>query len=425
MRICIIGAGFVGLTAAFKLSQENHQITVFEKEERAGGLAAGFKEKNWEWALERHYHHLFPSDQSIINLAKQVNQPIIFKKAKTSVFVKNKSYRFDSAVSLISFPHLSLYEKTRLSIALAYLKFSPFWRPLEKITAYDFSKKTMGQKAFNLLWKPLFDAKFRKYSNQISASWFWARIQKRSAILGYPQGGFEDFIKKITEKCRDYDVKFIFNTPVLKIKKEKNFFQVISNSQKVYKFDKVICTLPNQIFSKLVDNLPFLYQKKLTSFSGIGAINLVLASQKQLLSDGTYWLNINEKNFPFLSIVEHTNLIDKKHYGDDRIIYIGNYLEPNHPYFSKSAESLLQEFVPFLKKINHSFSTKWIRGIWLFKAPFAQPIIPINYSKKILPFKTPINGLFLANIQQIYPWDRGTNYAVELGERVAYAVSQE
>ena len=28
-------------------------------------------------------------------------------------------------------------------------------------------------------------------------------------------------------------------------------------------------------------------------------------------------------------------------------------------------------------------------------------------------------NVFLANIQQVYPWDRGTNYAVELGQKAA------
>jgi hypothetical protein len=36
--------------------------------------------------------------------------------------------------------------------------------------------------------------------------------------------------------------------------------------------------------------------------------------------------------------------------------------------------------------------------------------------------ETPIANLFLANIEQVYPWDRGTNYAIELGEKAAEMV---
>jgi hypothetical protein len=34
-------------------------------------------------------------------------------------------------------------------------------------------------------------------------------------------------------------------------------------------------------------------------------------------------------------------------------------------------------------------------------------------------FKTPLKNVFLANMEQVYPWDRGTNYAVELGQKIA------
>ena len=35
---------------------------------------------------------------------------------------------------------------------------------------------------------------------------------------------------------------------------------------------------------------------------------------------------------------------------------------------------------------------------------------------------TPLPHVYLANIEQVYPWDRGTNYAVELGEKVAHQI---
>ena len=55
MEIGIIGAGFTGLAAAIRLSQAGHKVTVFEKEDRPGGLATGFKDKGWEWPLEKHW----------------------------------------------------------------------------------------------------------------------------------------------------------------------------------------------------------------------------------------------------------------------------------------------------------------------------------------------------------------------------------
>jgi hypothetical protein len=38
------------------------------------------------------------------------------------------------------------------------------------------------------------------------------------------------------------------------------------------------------------------------------------------------------------------------------------------------------------------------------------------------PIRTPVERLYLANTTQVYPEDRGTNYAVRLGDQVAQAV---
>ena len=85
----------------------------------------------------------------------------------------------------------------------------------------------------------------------------------------------------------------------------------------------------------------------------------------------------------------------------------------------------MKDFFPYLTRINPRFKKNWINKAYLFKAPFAQPIVPLNYSKIIPSHETPIAGLYLSNIQQVYPWDRGTNYAVENGERVARLVLNE
>jgi hypothetical protein len=75
--------------------------------------------------------------------------------------------------------------------------------------------------------------------------------------------------------------------------------------------------------------------------------------------------------------------------------------------------------MPHLKKINPMFSFSWVKKSWVWQAPFAQPIVTTNYSRNIPSLITPLPGIYLANIQQVYPWDRGTNYAVELGSKVA------
>src|SRR5260221_6682147 len=202
-------------------------------------------------------------------------------------------------------------------------------------------------------------------------------------------------------------------------------FTLTTNKNDNYEFDKVICTLPTYLFTKITKGLPKNYIEKNKGLEGIGATNLVLTLDKSFLTDGTYWLNINEEIFPFLAIVEHTNFISSKKYGGKKILYIGNYLPSGHKYFDYSPRQLFKEYLPYLKKINKDFKVSSVKQMKLFKAGFAQPIVTKNYSKKIPSIKTPIDGLYLANIQQVYPWDRGTNYAVDLGKKTANIILKE
>lgn len=418
MNVGIIGAGFTGLSAGYRLAKSGVEVTIFENDKKPGGLAVGFEEARWDWTLEQHYHHWFTSDWAVRNLAKEIGHKIYFKRPITSVYIENEIFQLDSVKSLLSFNRLALMDRLRTGVVLAYLKYISPWKPLERYTSEKFLKVTMGSRSWKVLWEPLFKGKFGKYSSRIPASWFWARIKKRSAKLGYPERGFLSFAKRIDESIHRYRGKTVYGASVEEVSKKANKI-IIKIGGKKYKFNKVICTLPTPVYLNITKGLPQSYKDRLKLMKGLGAVTLVLSLNKKFFKDNTYWLNINEKGFPFLALVEHTNLIDKKYYNNEHILYIGNYLHSGHRYFQKDARGLLQEFMPFLQKINNGFSESQINKSYLFKTPFAQPIIPLNYSKVLPKMETPLQSLYLANMQMVYPWDRGTNYAVELGEKAA------
>jgi protoporphyrinogen oxidase len=168
------------------------------------------------------------------------------------------------------------------------------------------------------------------------------------------------------------------------------------------------------------------YLGQLLQLQSMGAVVMTLALKRPLLTDGTYWLNIpahsadkSQNKIPFLALVEHTNYIDKQHYGGDHIVYCGDYVKPDHPYFAMSQAELEELFVKSLPMINPDFRADWVRKSWLFKAKYAQPVPLLNHSQNIPDIQTPIPGLYFASMSQVYPWDRGTNFAVEIGRRAA------
>ena len=424
MKIAIIGAGFTGLAAGFELVKRGHEVYIFEKDPNPGGLAIGYKEKNWDWSLEKHYHHWFTNDKRILNLAKEINYEVVIRRPKTSVFINNKIYQFDSPLSVLKFPLLSFLNRFRMGFIIGIFKLDPFWKILEKYNAATFLPKLIGKKSYEMIWEPLFINKFGRYAGNVSLAWFWARIKKRTPALAYPAKGFLEFAKAVVDQIKKNKGEVFFESEILELKEDKKTILKIKYKDGKIKnesFDKVIVTTPSFLFLKIAPQLPEGYKNTLGKLKGIGATNLLLRLKKPFFKDHTYWLNVCDNKAPVMAIVEHTNFMDKENYNNEHLLYLGNYRESNDLYFSINKDEMLKLFDGYLKKINPDYS-KNIIGYELFKAPFAQPIIPINYSKILPSFITPLKDVYLANIEQVYPWDRGTNYAVELGIKVANLV---
>jgi len=422
MHIAIIGAGFTGLTAAKELVKAGHTVTVFEKEKIPGGLAIGFKKDEWEWSLEKHYHHIFESDAAIRELADEIGVKFTFTRPNTSSLVEGDILQLDAPSKLLMFSKLSIIERIRMGMVLAYLKYIADWKTLEGETTHAWCIQMMGRKPYEMLWEPLMIAKFGPHYKSISLSWFWARIKARTTNLGYPTGGFQHLAEKLASYVIDHGGTINYDTSIDSIQNDKKSVTVSAEGT-THSFDIVLVTVPNVFFAKMAPSLPSDYQDKLRAFKGIGALNMVLELDAPFFKNDVYWLSICEKEYPFLAVVEHTHFVDTSHYDGKHLLYVGNYLPQGHEYFTKTKEELLDIYDPYLKRLNSEYKSH-IKDIITFPVPFAQPVVTANFSKQILPFKTPLKHVYLANMQQVYPWDRGTNFAVEMGSRVAEEISE-
>lgn len=423
MKIAILGAGFTGLSAALNLLKAGHQVEVFEKHSDVGGLAAGFSQDDWDWTLEKAYHHWFTNDNDALNLAKQLNYPIIIKKPQTNILVNGKILPFDSPQALLNFTPLSLIDRLRTAMGVGFLKLFIFPKILEGHKAIPWIKTVMGQKSYQIIWEPVLKSKFGDFLSDISLSWFWARIYKRTPNLVYPHGGFKQFGSKLLKTVEQKGGKFYFGTEIKQVEQQDERF-IIKTSQGEFHADKIISTLPTPILIRIFPNLPPDYVKRISSIPHLHAQNLILVLKKSFLTDGSYWVSIADTSFPFLVLAEHTNFMESKHYNNQHILYIGNYLPQDHPYLKMNTRQLLQIFDPYLKKINPTYRSSLI-SYHLFVSPFAQPVVSSDYLKKIPKFKSPIKNLYIANMDMVYPWDRGTNYALQMGRKVAEVIDKD
>jgi protoporphyrinogen oxidase len=427
MKIAIIGAGFVGMAAAYDFKKAGHQVTIYESAYYVGGLASGFKEPHWDWSIEKFYHHWFQSDSEMLGLIKELgwDDKVMFPRPLTVMYHRGKFYPFDSILAALLFPGLGFgLDKIRFGFVGLFLRLTNNWKALEKMTADAWMMKWAGKNVYEKMWKPLLVGKFGPFYRDVNMAWMWARIKARTTRLGTFEGGFQNFANKFAEKLREMGVEIRLGAGVESIKREQAQLAVRSDGQSEL-FDKVLVTTSPNLMAKLAPDLPQDYLKGLLELKSMGAVVMVLSLKQQLSKEGYYWFNLpKEAGFPMLALVEHTNFVSKDHFGGDHIVYAGDYLEVGHEYFSLSDEQLLERFIPAFKKINSAFERDWVKKVWVNKTNYAQPVPLVNHSKNIPAIHTPIDGLYFASMSQVYPWDRGTNFAVEIGRRAARMIGR-
>jgi len=421
MKFAIIGAGITGLSAAHELSKKGHSVTVYEQAPVPGGLGTYVKVANSY--IERFYHHFFRSDIHVIDLIKElgIGDKLKLYPSKTSVYYKGQTYPFSSPLDLLKFSPLPLIDRLRLGCALALLKYLPQnMRELDKISAKEWLIKHAGQKAYNIIWEPLLSGKFAKYAEDVPAAWLRDRIKDRSFDLGYLDGGSQTLFNALIKKLNKQNVTIHLDTPVSQVESKKSSVEVTAGTKTV-SYDKCLITTVSPIAVKLLkNNLKPELSNVLNSQDQLGAVCLLLELSQPVQKQ--YWVNICQEKEPVLVMVEHTNLIDKKNYGNRSLVYLANYIHRDSPRFRESDETVIKNYTSILKKLNPQFTNTWIKKATVSRVPRAQTIFGLNSFSNRPPIKL-LHNVYLANIDQMYPHDRNFNLGVELGRKIATLIS--
>jgi len=431
-KIAIIGAGLTGLTSAYKLTQLGYSVDIYESSNDIGGLAGGFSFHGA--SLEKAYHHIFLTDTKAMNLIDELKMTDELRWFDSSVAMIHKNETgnftlspFNGAVDLIKYNHLSFFSRIRAGLITLFLQHYSKWEKLTSITAAKWMNKWGGVEVFEKLWSPLLSGKFNLFANKISMAWLWARIHVRANSrphilakeqLGYLRYGFASISQKLIEeitRLQNAPVnEFLFlNTKVKEIKGTTVIFKGTSK-----KYDTVIGTIPTEPFYELINR-----STNKEKIQYLNAITLAFSSDQSLSQ--YYWHNIMSKDAPFLVFIQHTNLVPQNWYEEKNIYYIGAYIPDNHEYMNTSNNDLEEIWFSYLKKIFPNFDESKIEGRSLFKFKYAQHVVDTDYASKIPPFCVEKGKVYLSNFSQIFPEDRGVNYAISAGEKIAKQVHQD
>jgi protoporphyrinogen oxidase len=427
MKAVIVGGGVAGLTATYRLLQAGHDVTLLEAGPDLGGLVRTFDAGGEP--LECFYHHIFTTDTTIVDLINELGlgDRLVWHDSKVGFFHGGRIWPFVTPMDLLRFKPLPLIDRIRLGLTGLYLRRQKKWEGYEKVTAWRWMRRYAGRRALDVVWGPLLRGKFADQAEEVAMAWLWSKISlrfssRRSGVgskeqLGYMMGSFGVYIREMEKRIRA-GASVETSAPVAKITVSGGRADgVVLEDGRRFDADAVIACVPSERFLPMAPPLGAEYERRVSAARWQWALCYVLALKESL--SPIYWLNISDPDTPFIAVIEHTNFIEKERYGGLNLVYLSNYLTPNHPWFSLSDEELDELYLPHLTKFNPGFNRDWIAGRWVFKGPNAQPVIRRNYRNDLPDHRTPVAGLYLANMQQIYPEDRGQNYSIRMGEQVA------
>ena len=452
MRVAVIGAGVAGLVCAYRLGEEGHAADVYERWPGLGGQAATI-DVGGGHRLERYYHHLFTSDRHIAELYDELGMPgeLEWRPSSMAFFLEGRSWPFTSPLHLLRFGPLT--PAARIRMGLAVLKLQKTARdvgPFEGITARQWIRDAMGAQPYEKVWGPLLRGKFGDRADDISMAWLWGKLtmrrklegkEARQELLGYPRRSWEPLFHLLQERIMAGGGRVLIDRPAARLGRRADGFAVVAGAPGSFRrghdplafeatgeperYDAVVATVPNDVFVRLLDDdltaaIGDDYLGRLAGIEYHTALCLLLELDRRF--SPFYWTNIADPELPFVGLVEHTNFVEPERYDGRRFLYVANYLAPGDPLLDLDADALLERYTPGLRKVNPSFDRSWVKERWLHREPAAQPIVTVGYRERIPPLQTGVPHLVLANTTQIYPEDRGTNYAVRLGGDAAEAL---
>ncbi|QOV90474.1 NAD(P)/FAD-dependent oxidoreductase [Humisphaera borealis] len=429
--VVVIGGGFSGLSAALELAKSGIPVTVLEADSTPAGLAGTFDVNGQR--VEKFYHHWFTNDAHIIDLVNElgVTDQVIHRPTRTGLYFANTTFRLSRPLDVLKFKPLAMIDRIRLGLLVLKARKVKDWRQLEGVTAAEWLIQLAGPKVYEVVWEPLLKGKFGSVADEISAVWFWNKLKLRGGsrgkgggeVLAYYRGGFAALADRMAERIIQLGGHVECNARVTGITSAGGAVTGVVAGDRVFPARAVIATPALPIIADLLKgHVAEAFSASLGKIRYLANICLVLGLDRSL-SD-TYWLNVNDPQFPYVGVIEHTNFEPAASYGGRHIVYLSKYLPEDAELYRMRDADVLAFSLPHLKRMFPKFDKSWVKEHHVWRARYAQPIVERHYGAMIPPAGTPLSGFHIATMAQVYPEDRGTNYAVREGRAIGRDVAR-
>lgn len=420
-KVAIIGAGPMGLAVSYELTKNGLNNTIFESDDRLGGMAASFKFSGLE--IERYYHFHCLSDHSFFELLKELNlyDQMKWVNTKMGFFYNNNLYKWGSPFSVLTFNKISLFDRFRYLLHAARCLITNDWHFLDRLNAVSWLESWLGRNCYDVLWSKLFKYKFYNFSKDISAAWIWSRIKRKGLSrsnfkekLGYLEGGSSRWISLLEKYLRKNDVDIRLNSLVKKISLNNKKFLITTNKKINEEFDIVISTIPLPLVGKVLENggIPRKIISKYADQISVGCVCVIIETKIPVTNN--FWTNINDNRFKIPGIIEFSNLRKLK----KNITYIPFYMPREMKEYADPNSKFIEESIKCLRAVNKNLKDSDIINATCSRYAYAQPVCGTNFKEK-LPSINPIDNIWTADTTVYYPEDRGISESINFGRNIA------
>ena len=425
--VVVVGAGFTGLTAALELVRAGRKVLVVEADAVPGGLASTF-EFNDGVRVEKFYHHWFDNDAFVPQLVKELGLEgeIVTMPSKTGMYYNSRHWRLSTPVDLLAFKPLSLIDRFRLGLLVLQVRRVKDWKSIEHLSIREWLEPLCGPNVFRVVWQPLIEHKFSVFADAVNAVWMWKKLVLRGSTrnskggeqLAYFKGGFGRLAKAMTAEIERLGGEVRLGTMVSGVAIEGSRIVSLETSAGPIAGGQYLFTPAFPIIAGILKDTgesPWLASLRRVRY--LGNVCLVLELDRSL-SD-TYWLNVNDPGFPFVGVIEHTNFDSPEHYDGKHIVFLSRYLAKEDPLWGLGDEAYLDFALGHLQRMFPKLERSWVLDFRIWRAEFAQPVTERGFSDYVPAQSTPFTNAWIGTMAQIYPEDRGTNYAIREGRKVA------
>lgn len=420
-RIAVLGAGPMGLAVAYQLVHDGHHPVLFEADDRVGGMTATFDFNGLD--IERFYHFHCISDSAFLQVLDELGiaGQMRWVETKMGFFYKDVLHPWGDPIALLKFPGLSLIAKLRYGLHALLSTKRKNWHPLDTLEATSWIKRWVGEEAFEVLWRKLFDYKFYDYAYGLSAAWIWSRIRRigRSRYnlfrekLGYLEGGSNTLLQALKTYIEQHGGELRLSSPVSRVVIEGSEVRGIQQGETFHAFDKIISTVPLPYVPRLMPDLPIDVLQAYQSLKNI-AVVCVIAKLKKAVTEN-FWLNTNDPEMDIPGLVEYTNLRPL----ENHIVYMPFYMPAEHPKFQEPDSAFLDKVRRYLRKINPALADDDFIELRASRYRYAQPICEPGHLDRLPPVALPVKGLWVADTSYYYPEDRGISESIDFGRNMA------